>query len=349
MKPVKKISVSNLQPGMITAQDFVINKSNLLNKDYLMNDSVIKKLKLNYSSYDIYIHCNENDIVYYNEQKKFEDLQKSLNDISSGIEQLFSATKQGQLVSIDQVRSLSSKLINFLNCRSNIIKFINLPRDSKKYLYSHSINVALLSILIAQWMNLDEKSTNLISNAALLHDIGKITIPENIIGKPGFLRKDEFDLCKTHSLRGYEIVKNTPYINPAVLQAILFHHERLDGTGYPMHLKDDKIPTFPRIIAVSDTFDAVTSNRCYKEKSNPLDGLAIIKDSSFYKLDPVISHTFILNISKHYEGQSVILNNNKIGELIKLNLDNLLCPIISLDNEVIDLSKNHSISIKDFI
>ncbi|GKX68714.1 HD family phosphohydrolase [Clostridium sp. TW13] len=349
MKPFKKISVSDLKPGMVTAQDFVINNTNLITKNYLMDMAVINKLNLNYAAYDIYVYCPENSSPHYKEKKRFEALQNSLNDISSCIEETFTFANEKQSISIDQIRSISNDIISLLDSKNNIVKCINLPRDFKKYLYTHSTNVALLSMLIAQWMKLDQKTVSLICHSAMLHDIGKTAIPISILEKKGPLTKSEFKLCETHALKGYEIVKNTPFINPAILQGILFHHERLDGTGYPMHLKEDKIPNFARIIAVADTFDAITSNHAYKQKTSPLHALATIKDCSLNKLDPLICHILIMNIAKFYEGQSIILSNDRIGELIKINMDNLLYPIICVDNEVIDLSKNHSLSIKDFV
>jgi putative nucleotidyltransferase with HDIG domain len=137
------------------------------------------------------------------------------------------------------------------------------------YTAYHSENVAKYSELIAREMGLSERHCTNIKLAALLHDIGKIGIPENILNKPSRLTDDEFDIIKSHPTIGYTIVKDLKFFKEnGVLEAILYHHEREDGSGYPKGLKSAEIHLYAKIIAVADSFDAISSNRIYRDKKS---------------------------------------------------------------------------------
>jgi len=154
---------------------------------------------------------------------------------------------------------------------------------------------------------------------------------------------------KKHSKLGYEIVKKIPYIDKRVGLAVLTHHEREDGSGYPLKLKGDNIHPFGKIIAIVDVFDAMTSNRVYRDKISPLTVLQYIKEDSFSKLDPEYCNIFITNMLDYYIGDEVILSNGKIGKIIKMNINDITSPLVKVDNTFYDLSKIKDIIIEDMI
>lgn len=167
------------------------------------------------------------------------------------------------------------------------------------YTAQHSENVAKYAKIIAKKMGLTEKSCHLIYMGGLLHDIGKITIPEKILNKPSKLTEDEYAFIKNHPSIGYSTLKELTSLDKGVLDVILYHHERYDGFGYPSGLKADEIPLYARITAVADAFDALTSKRIYRDKIDldlVLDELKIGKGRQF---DPVIIEIFIEYIEKN--------------------------------------------------
>ncbi|MBO1510237.1 HD-GYP domain-containing protein [Metabacillus bambusae] len=165
-------------------------------------------------------------------------------------------------------------------------------RDS--YTLHHSENVAKYAVKIAKKKKLSKNLCNIIHIGALLHDIGKIGIPEHILTKPGKLTNDEYHFIKTHPTIGYEIIKHVAsFSENGVLDIVLYHHERFDGKGYPKGLKGKQIPLVARIIAVADTFDAMTSKRVYRDELDLDYTLNEIRKNKGTQFDPDIVDVFL--------------------------------------------------------
>ena len=139
--------------------------------------------------------------------------------------------------------------------------------------------------MIATEMGLAEESIEIVRVAAQLHDVGKIGIEDRILKKPGALTNEEFAIMKMHTTKGANILREVTQLKE-MIPGIELHHESLDGRGYPPGLKDDQIPLLPRIIAVADTFDALTTNRPYQQAHDPQEALRIIRSLSGKRLDP---------------------------------------------------------------
>ena len=143
-------------------------------------------------------------------------------------------------------------------------------RDVDDLTYVHSMNVALIASVIGKWMGYNQEKIKVLTLAGLMHDIGKLLIPEKILNKPGNLTDNEYEIMKKHVNLGYEQVKNK-FMPMSVKEAILLHHEKCDGTGYPFGLKSDKIPETAKIIAIADVYDAMTSSRIYRAPICPFE------------------------------------------------------------------------------
>lgn len=162
------------------------------------------------------------------------------------------------------------------------------------YTRHHSENVSKYAVEIAKEMKLSSDLCDVIRIGGLLHDIGKIGIPEQILTKQGKLTEEEYNIIKTHPNIGYNIIKHiTNFSKNGVLDIVLFHHERYDGRGYPNGLKGKEIPLLARIIAVADTFDAMTSKRVYREKLDLNSALYEIEQNKGTQLDPEIVDAFL--------------------------------------------------------
>jgi putative nucleotidyltransferase with HDIG domain len=157
--------------------------------------------------------------------------------------------------------------------------------EKDPYTRGHSDRVTRYSLLIAKEMGVSEDFIETVRISAQLHDVGKIGIEDRILKKPGALTPEEFDIMKTHTTKGANILRSVAQLKD-MIPGIELHHESLDGRGYPHGLKGDQIPLLPRIIAVADTFDALTTNRPYQQAYNPIDALKIIHNLSGKRLDP---------------------------------------------------------------
>ena len=157
--------------------------------------------------------------------------------------------------------------------------------EKDPYTRGHSDRVTKYSMMIAKEMGLDPGFLEILRVSAQLHDVGKIGIEDRILKKPGALTPEEFEIMKTHTTKGANILRPVPQLRE-MLPGIELHHEALNGRGYPYGLKGDEIPLLARVIAVADTFDALTTNRPYQKAHDPVDALRIIENLSGQRLDP---------------------------------------------------------------
>src|SRR6202140_4564652 len=157
--------------------------------------------------------------------------------------------------------------------------------EKDPYTRGHSDRVTKYSLLVAKEMGMDPEFLEVLRISAQLHDVGKIGIEDRILKKPGTLTPEEFEIMKTHTTKGANILRPVPQLRE-MLPGIELHHEALNGRGYPYGLKGDEIPLLARVIAVADTFDALTTNRPYQQAHHPVEALRIIQNLSGQRLDP---------------------------------------------------------------
>lgn len=176
-----------------------------------------------------------------------------------------------------------------------VVDYLSQLRAHNHYTFRHAIDVASISGLIGRWLGYTGEKLKDLILAGLLHDIGKIGIPLEILNKPGKLTVKEMCVVKQHSCYGYDLLKRLKVTSDAVNCSILQHHERLDGSGYPFGLSKDKISVFARIIAIADIYDAMTSERVYRRKKSPVSVMKTIAGDMHDKLDTGICITFLAN------------------------------------------------------
>lgn len=173
------------------------------------------------------------------------------------------------------------------------LKLLYLLKQNHPHTYLHSINVANYSVLLGQKLGLDNESIERLKIIGLLHDIGKLNIPNDILKKPGKLTDEEFEVMKSHPVYSVELLKRAGFTNEEVLRSIKAHHERIDGTGYPRSLKGNQIPLFAKIVSIADSFEAMTSDRCYR-KGKDLDYVRNeFLNGIGNQFDPKITLTFL--------------------------------------------------------
>ncbi|MEH7385418.1 HD domain-containing phosphohydrolase [Bacillus sp. JJ1521] len=221
---------------------------------------------------------------------------------------------------------ISSGLMNYVQkVKDDHLKFITVltkALDSRDtYTMYHSENVAKYAVQIAEKMKLPKDCCEIIHKGALLHDLGKIGIPEHVLMKNGSLNEDEYKIIKNHPTIGYNMLKYiTDFSSNGILDIVLYHHERYDGKGYPKGLKGKQIPLFARIVAVADTFDAMTTKRVYRKQINLKNTINEIKKHKGTQFDPEIVDVFLsLFENQKLEGKETELPIT--NRLTKLNYD----------------------------
>jgi len=199
-----------------------------------------------------------------------------------------------------------------------------------EYSYTHSINVAVLSIILGKYMGLDTGTLRLLGIAGLFHDVGKARIPEDILNKPGKLTQQEFRIIKTHVLESYKIMSEQKGLEPDVLRGILEHHERYDGSGYPRGISGDAIGAFGRIISVVDVYDALTSKRAYKDAIPAASALRVMYDWRDTTFPPRSIENFIKCIGVYPVGSFVRLSSGEYAVVARNNAKHSSRPLVKV-------------------
>lgn len=338
----KIIDFSQLKPGMITADEIDYNGTVLVGKNIVLTEQMIDKLNLLYSLDNIEIYNNGNQSK---ELIALEEAENTLKNVSESINQLFNNSQNLKADTTNEINKYSENLLKHLKIDTNIFKNIILRGSGEDCIYRHSVNVASLSYLLGKWIGMEENKLHSLVYSSILHDFGKTKISKKIINKTKSLTDEEYNIIKEHPVITYNEVKAIPFIRQSVLYGILMHHERCDGSGYPLKLKGDQIHEFAKIIAITDTFDAINSNRMYKKRKKPLEALKIIKEESLTKLDYSLCNTFLKGLESYYIGQDALLSNNLTCKIIKLDLNNIDTPLVYCNDEFIDLAKTPNLSI----
>ena len=175
-------------------------------------------------------------------------------------------------IEVSPLRGLVNEIVQSLHRNFNALLLITTIKKTNDYTYRHSINVAIFSIAFSQFLGLDEDETFYTGMAGLFHDYGKAFVPQQVLNAPRGLNPQETTIVRSHVRRGHESLKDLPWINSIILDGILHHHERHDGTGYPQQLSGDEISLHGGIISICDVYDALTSLRVYKDAIPPRTG-----------------------------------------------------------------------------
>ena len=352
-KRVKSISIYDLKPSMILSEDLVINGLTLVTKEIPLNNSMIKKILEFYplNTIRIYEYVEEtiDSALLASREKSLIQTENTLNYFSNSIDNFLSKIGENSEPDLTEIRTMSKEILDSFNDYGSILKSITNSRNIDEYLMRHCVNVALLSSMLGTWLNFPKSDLTLLTYTAFLHDIGKTKVDPHVLNKSTKLTKSEFDEAKKHSIYSYELVKSIPHLDNSVSLGVLMHHERLDGSGYPLGLKEDKISTFAKIIGITDMFDAMTSDRSYSKKQNPFKVLEIMQHDCMGLLDYNYLSTFIKEMAIYYTGEMVKLSDGSVGKIIKIDLNNISKPLISVDSNFIDLNKEKDLFIIELL
>ncbi|MBH0045179.1 HD-GYP domain-containing protein [Pseudoalteromonas sp. NZS11_1] len=239
----------------------------------------------------------------------------------------FKDIKAGRDIDIAPFKELASGFMDSVFRNQDALACLTQMRQKDAYLLEHSINVSILMGIFAKHLGIEKNIIVELTTGALLHDIGKIKIPDEILNKPGRFTDDEFKIMKMHSLFSKEILEESGLTGIAVDIAGM-HHERLDGKGYPFGKKGDEISQYVRMASIVDVYDALTAERVYKTGMEPIKAFKILKDGCPDSFDPVLLNKFIQCIGIHPVGTLVRLSSQKVGLVTESNPSTPLKPIV---------------------
>lgn len=285
---------------------------------------------------------HESFLKQVKESKEFEVFHSAFVDSVDNLKNVFSkAVMHNEQIDGESILSDVENVVSKGRNSIHILDMLQCMRGYDDVTYVHSVNVALLSNMIGRivYPDISDKELKVLTLAGLLHDIGKMMVPDNVIQKKGRLTLPEYNLVKTHVLFGNNILKGIDNLDPRIAEVAMRHHERCDGTGYPGGYKREQIEPFARIVAIADTYDAMTSDRAYRAAICPFDVIEMFEREGIVKYDVEFLLPFLEKAVQAYMNTNVRLSTNQIGKVIMINKNEFSKPVVQVGDEFYDLSK----------
>ncbi|MBM7614753.1 HD-GYP domain-containing protein [Alkaliphilus hydrothermalis] len=373
----KEIAIDALVQGMRLYDDVINQFGNVLipAKTEIANVEKIKNLLEHHNIARVKVVVKEDEVVEELDYDKMEEngdytkieeklielkiqeeiasFRQRFKDTQDSVQKGFEMILKGGSVSKDEIKSNINKTLESFQGSINVFQLLEKMKDLDDITYAHSQNVMVISHSIGKWLDLKDELIQSLVLSAMLIDVGKMKVSSDILNKKQRLTDDELLECHNHTVYSYEMIKSYDFINNDIKQAVLLHHERIDGSGYPLRLKGDKIPLLAKIVAIADVYNALTSQRPYRNKKSPFEAIKILETEYRDKLDLKIMYVFLNRIGNCFIGQKIKLNDGRIAEIVYVAKQNIYRPVVKLqgEGELIDLNipQNAQIEIVDFI
>lgn len=294
----------------------------------------------------VYIETDDPQWINYKEKlttrkfKAFEEKTKIHEEISRAkktlekthkhVEQILNDVNNGEAFSLEESRNAVRQCVKSIARNANAMLWLSMIKNEDKYTSEHCMRVGILAIAFGSFLGMDEEEQELLGLCGMLHDVGKIKVPAEILNKPGRLTDAEYSIMKEHVSHGQNVLSEIPGIDPVIIKTALAHHERADGLGYPNNQNALTLHKYIRMIAIVDVYDAITSDRCYQEGRPAFEALRIIFNESEKHFDKELVEVFIKMIGIYPPGTIVEMANGEIGIVISSNPNSRLKPKVEL-------------------
>ena len=356
---MKLVSVDKLEPGLVVSENiYTLDDRLVLPKGTILDTKDIEKIKA-FSLYNIFVEEAKKPVpkkeeksladMSYSERlrntEEFVRFKEHIEENAEKLEESFRMIASEKIpLDVDKLTEPVYHLFVEAGGTSGVFDMLHNLRDNSDEVYMHSLNVALISNTIASWMRLPTDKVQLATVGGLLHDIGKMLIPPDLINKKEKLTPYEERVMKEHVVKGYELLKDKA-LDPHIMNCILMHHEHRDGSGYPLHLRGGQIDEIASIVTIANEYDTLTCKRAFRDAYCPFEVIGQFEEEGISKYDPDAIMTFLTNIVNTFIANRVMLNNGQTGEIIFINPDCLSRPVVKCGDQYVDLAKKKGLSI----
>lgn len=244
----------------------------------------------------------------------------------SAIDNSLRALRLSKEINTEQIKLAVQNCVESVINNPNALVWLTQIKDKDDYTAEHCLRVSILSVALGQELELMEKELIDLGMAGMLHDVGKIKIPIEVLNKEGSLSREEYELIKTHADHGRQLLMSNSSVPPVTIDVAYSHHEHINGKGYPRGLSADKIPYFAKIVGVVDAFDAITSDRVYSTARSTLEALRILYDCRGTQFDEEVVRAFIRLMGIYPPGHIVELTSGEVGIILSCHRNNKLRP-----------------------
>ncbi len=276
----------------------------------------------------------------------YTDAKQSVTSIMEGI-------RIGRALDMNQSRQAVNEIVDSIIRNKDALVWLTKIKRKDEYTAEHSLNVCVLTATFARYLGHSDDEIRQLALCALLHDVGKSKIPDEILNKEGRFTDEEFEIMKKHTTYGRDLLINIKDADRIAIDVAHAHHERMDGSGYPRGLKSHQIPYYAKVVALADCYDAITSTRCYDGARASMSALDIIYKCRGVQFDEELALEFIKCIGLFPPGAIVELSNGEVGIIISTRDENKLRPKILIvrnaakqlcKERVVDLAANPELS-----
>jgi putative nucleotidyltransferase with HDIG domain len=361
---IKKVKVEDLQPGMYV-QDFNCSwienpffQSSLLLKD----DGMISKI-VDQGIRELYIdtdkgtdasagipaeevkrkvHAELKKVVEIQPRaamrvpamEEFTEAKKVQKEAKKIVHDIMDDVRLGRQIKVEKVTPVVEKITDSIFRNKDALTCLGRIKQKHEYTFQHSVSVCALMVSFSRALGHNRDTINEIGVGALLHDVGKMKVPMEILEKEGSLSENEFGLMKSHVVHSSLILSETPGITQTAVDVAGQHHERVDGSGYPHALKTGEISLYGQMAAIVDVYDAITSDRCYHKGMEVADALRKLFEWGKFHFNNELVQTYIRTVGIYPVGSLVRMESGLLGVVVESNPGNLLVPVVRLVHDI---------------
>ncbi|MDI1278683.1 HD-GYP domain-containing protein [Methylobacter sp.] len=275
------------------------------------------------------------------ELKRSREVYGEANKIISNI---MHDVRIGKQIEVERIDPVVEKMANSILRNKDALLSLCRIKNKDNYTFLHSVSVGALLISFAHALDFKRDVIKLLGVGGMLHDIGKTKVPNEILNKPGALTEEEFVIMKSHVVHGCSILRKSPGIAQVSFDVASQHHERFDGSGYPLGLKNSEMSVYGQMAAIVDVYDAITADRCYHKGMEPTVAIRKMFEWSKFHFNPKLLRTFIRIVGIYPVGTLVMLESGKIGVVIEQSETDMTRPLVRI---IFDAKKNYFIAPKD--
>lgn len=353
---MKLIQIHELQAGMRLAED-LYGKFDLLyaSRGDILTAKLIDGLK-RLGNQSIYIEDMDSEAYSAplradeSVEAVAEDPLKDYQETIATIYRQYASFKLLNKLMFPKIEIPVTRLLDSILSDPDVLKILSKVFMIDGYTLNHCVQVSMISALIGEWVGLSANDQFALAYAGLLHDVGKCKIPVHILNKPSKLTPEEYDAIKKHAEYSFDQIKGLRHMTEDIRTAVLQHHEKSDGSGYPLKLSGENIHFYAQIICIADIYSAMTTDKVYNRKFTPLKAAEeVFNASCSNQVNAEVANLFLRNIYRMLVGSQVRLNNGMAGEIVYFNRFSPGKPLIKVNDDFIDLYREKDLYIEEIL